>query len=333
MKYEFKFDTRHISKHGGVNKVKQKMGYVDELDMVDDNGYYNRSAYEYIVAQYLIHNNVTYKREQYPFSSEEGLYRSDFTLCPKGSKEIHVEVWGMDSSENYIKTKKKKLELYEKYNIQLISINQNTFVGKSLYRVQEILYSLFSQYVNLEYEKIDKKYLVTPNSLSDQDLFELLMEFSSDGKTLPTTTTLKEKCAYGLYNQVIKRYGNYASFAKHFSVSNHHKRFYWTEQEIEYQLNIVNQNKKDLSRKSFNELNLSGLMTAIDKSKGMIQTRLDYYDNNNVNFIHDKDLKILNNIIMNKGTNIKNHVTLKQQEQAKRILEKYYSKSTLTPIK
>lgn len=55
-----------IQKFGGSHKLKADIEYTKN-EFIDDFGFYNRSHYEYMVAQFLIHNNITYKREQNPF--------------------------------------------------------------------------------------------------------------------------------------------------------------------------------------------------------------------------------------------------------------------------
>jgi hypothetical protein len=113
----------YIDKQGGMYELKRLMQYIDKDDLVDENGFINRSSYEYIVAQYFIHNNITYKREQSPFSKLEGNFRSDFTVYPILSESpVHVEVWGFNEggyAERYKKRKQHKKKLYENYNRKL----------------------------------------------------------------------------------------------------------------------------------------------------------------------------------------------------------------------
>jgi len=80
-----------IRKYGGIEKIRLLMEYNNSNDFIDDNGFKNKSSYEYITAQFLIHNNVFYLREQHPFPSNEKNYRSDFMFIVNG-KQIHCEI-------------------------------------------------------------------------------------------------------------------------------------------------------------------------------------------------------------------------------------------------
>ena len=46
----------------------------------------------------------------------------DFYI-PKG--KIYIEFWGLKDDEAYIKRKEKKIELYKKYNLNLIEIDND----------------------------------------------------------------------------------------------------------------------------------------------------------------------------------------------------------------
>jgi hypothetical protein len=112
--HKLKIDQRHILHAGGVYGIKRKMNYIDEYDLVDDKGFYNKSFLEFCVAQFLIKNNVIYKREKKPFPKKEGQYRCDFVLLLI-DKIVFVEVWGYEDhkydeiSQNYMNNKKIKL--------------------------------------------------------------------------------------------------------------------------------------------------------------------------------------------------------------------------------
>ncbi|MCM2531485.1 hypothetical protein NDK43_02560 [Neobacillus pocheonensis] len=55
--------SNSLKKHGGYWEVREKMNFKAKDALKDDRGYYNRSSYEFIVAQFLIHNYVDYKRD------------------------------------------------------------------------------------------------------------------------------------------------------------------------------------------------------------------------------------------------------------------------------
>ena len=106
-----------IQKHGGIEKIKNDIGYVGN-DLVDESGFRNRSHYEYIVAQFLIHNNIPYKREQHPFPKPYQNLRSDFMFEESNGNVWHLEVWGYRESDvdgkrsqEYCKNKEQKIDL------------------------------------------------------------------------------------------------------------------------------------------------------------------------------------------------------------------------------
>ena len=60
----------------------------------------------------------------------------DFYI-PKG--KVYVEFWGLEDDEAYIKRKEQKIELYKKYNLNLIEIDNNTINKIDDYLPKEIL--------------------------------------------------------------------------------------------------------------------------------------------------------------------------------------------------
>ena len=123
-------NNNKLLQHGGIDKIKDIMGYNDKKDLIDSSGFQNRSVYEFIVSEY-IHNNTDLNilREQHPFDGEYKNLRSDFTF--EFENEIyHIEVWGVlkkDKSSTRAKTYNEKRifkeKLYNENNINLISID------------------------------------------------------------------------------------------------------------------------------------------------------------------------------------------------------------------
>jgi hypothetical protein len=134
---------RNIDFHGGIYEIKRKMEYISANDLVDDNGFENSSILEYKVAQFLIKNGISYKREQHSFPREEGQFRSDFMIVTKDDIVFHVELWGFSEKDGngttrtYNKKKKHKLELYKKYRINLISLEYDSIYRLNLSKLQE----------------------------------------------------------------------------------------------------------------------------------------------------------------------------------------------------
>jgi hypothetical protein len=309
-----------IKKHGGIYEIKRKMNYFDKNDLIDDNNFINKSVYEFIVAQFLIKNEIPYKREQYPF---EGFpYKSDFTFYPINGDEIHVEVWGYRDQgigEEYNVRKIEKKKLYKENNMRLIEINYTVFDNYDHKKIQKYLEKTFSKYFNLKYKDLDYKYFIA-NKLSNEEIFEEIMSISNNNE-LPRINDIK-KYNSSLYIEMLNRFGNYTNFALHFGEEPYEKNNYWNKEKIhEHLLEIVN---SGIQLNQSNIKSVKGLFKAMIRHKGITDTKLEFF-NDNINKLlnlHDGDIKWL--------TKIKNS-TPEQQEQAKLILEKYYSKSILTP--
>ena len=236
LKHNFEIPPTTIQYFGGIEKIKNDIGYIGD-DLVDDSGFRNRSHYEYIVAQFLIHNNIVYKREQHPFPAPYDNLRSDFTFEKVNGEICHLEVWGYKKSDAdgsrskmYCERKSQKLELYSKYNINLISIENDVF-SNSFDGIQLKLKELLSDILKSELKIIDHKFMVHPNKMSDDELFDEIMKISRDSTTLPSETDFSEenKC---LYYEALKRFGNYGKFAKRFGVVTNNKHGYWNEDTI-----------------------------------------------------------------------------------------------------
>jgi hypothetical protein len=330
--HELKINQLQIAKHGGIYEIKRRMKYSDKSGFIDDNGFINSSYYEYVTAQFLIHNTkINYKREQHPFPNDEPDYRSDFTfyLDNEDSTIIHVELWGYGEYEDgfqdkYGKRKIEKIKLYKKYNINLIEIDYKVFYNKSLDTIQKGLSYIFEPYLKLKYKKIDNDFIVNPN-ISDDYLFNELMKFSEDGSKLPKSSNLKGTEGYKLYKEAQRRYGSYQIFAEKFNSETHHRTNYWCKEKIYAKLLSLVNSGEVISGTRLRELKLNSLECAINKFGSMIQTKLDFYSQfiDKINNLHTKEYKFITNVINNQGTNIRNKVTPEQQEQAKQILEKY----------
>ena len=236
LKHNFDVPPSTIQSFGGIEKIKNDIGYTED-DLIDDSGFRNRSHYEYIVAQFLIHNNISYTREQHPFPEPNDNWRSDFTFEKSDGTIYHLEVWGYSSadangkrSQMYCKRKANKLELYKKYGINLISVENDIF-GNTFEIIQIKLSELLSDILEANLKIIDHTFLIHPNKMSDQELFEEIMKIGKGSSTLPKETdfTSDNRC---LFLEALKRFGNYGKFAKHFGVVTNNKRGYWNEDTV-----------------------------------------------------------------------------------------------------
>lgn len=332
--YDLKISSRYTGKHGGIYEIRRKMGYNDENSYMDDKGFFNKSYYEFVTAQYLINNtDIDYKREQHPFPKNEGQFRSDFTFFID-NVPYHIEVWGYPDTDErfrniYNDRKERKIKLYKKYNINMIGIQAQTFLNKTIDNIQESLYNIFEPYMQLKTRKLNNDIFFNPK-MTDEEIFNCLMTYSTDGETLPKVPDLKGTEIYKFYSEAVKRYGSYQIFAEKFGSHVHHRRNYWTLEIIHEKIFNLISNGEYVIRPRLRELNMHSLESAIQNIGSIIEIKLDvYFDNiNNLNFlmnIHSKELKFLENVMNNRGANIMNKVTPDQQEQAKQILDKYYS--------
>ena len=229
MRYDLYIPESIPLRFGGSEQIMRDMG-ITENYLIDDRGFYNRSYYEYILAQYLIHNNIPYEREQYPFPYPNDKLRSDFTFTTKDGIVYHLELWGYTSgyeylesrANEYLKRKEMKKNLYKKYNINLIEVDAQVF-SNTLSAIQNRLSNILSDILNVELKDVDRKYIINPRGLKNDELFESIMKYSEDGITLPDVLFL-QKNDTSLLNEILLRFDNYNNFAKEYGVRTNNKR-------------------------------------------------------------------------------------------------------------
>lgn len=239
-----------IQKHGGIEKIKNDIGYVGN-DLVDESGFRNRSHYEYIVAQFLIHNNIPYKREQHPFPKPYQNLRSDFMFEESNGNIWHLEVWGYRESDvdgkrsqEYCKNKEQKIDLYNRYGINLISIENNVFEN-TFNDIQKKLSSILSPILKVNLKPVPHEFLINPNKLTDDDLFAEIMKLSQDDFTLPSESEFTSDNK-NLFYEALRRFGNYTNFANHYGVVTNNKHKYWNEENVQNRLLSIHEKYKYL---------------------------------------------------------------------------------------
>ncbi len=84
------------------------------------DGHYVRSRAEVIVDDTLYDYGLVHAYEK-KVPIEEELY-TDFYL-PNG--KVYIEFWGMESDPKYLERKKRKIEIYQKYDLKLIELNDS----------------------------------------------------------------------------------------------------------------------------------------------------------------------------------------------------------------
>ncbi len=82
------------------------------------DGHFVRSRAEVIIDDTLYEYGLVHAYEK-KIPVEEEIY-TDFYL-PKG--KVYIEFWGLENDQKYLERKKKKLEIYKKYDLNLIELN------------------------------------------------------------------------------------------------------------------------------------------------------------------------------------------------------------------
>ena len=83
-----------------------------------NDGHYVRSKAEVLICNYLYQNGIAHAYER-KLPVEEEIY-SDFYIS-KG--KVYIEYWGYENNDKYIKRKEVKQDIYKKYNLNLIELN------------------------------------------------------------------------------------------------------------------------------------------------------------------------------------------------------------------
>ncbi|MCF6335761.1 MAG: hypothetical protein L3J12_08475, partial [Spirochaetales bacterium] len=100
------------------------------------DGHYVRSKAEMIIDNWLYMTEIAHAYERKLPIEEPGY--CDFYI-PKG--KVYIEYWGYENDENYLERKKKKIELYNKYNFHLIELDD-----KAVKNLDDVLPRLLRKY-------------------------------------------------------------------------------------------------------------------------------------------------------------------------------------------
>jgi len=333
---ELFIDQRYIDKFGGIDSIKNKIGYQDDSDLIDSNGFKNKSNYEYIVAQFLFKNNISYKRDVSPFPKNKR-YKSDFTLYLE-DKEIHIEVWGYKKdtgnfSDRYNKKKQIKIALYKKYSLPLVSIEGYKLDNITYKHADEYLSECFGELLNLDFYNVENDVYLKITDLTDDELFNEIMVFSDNLVYFPKYETLIDSGKYYLYNEVLKRYNKYHIFARKYNKKTFGRNFSkedFTKEYIFEQFSIILEiYNKGINKHSIcNDLKNYTLYDIATKQYGILYIKLEFFQQyiDESKKLPKTELLWLNNIVNNKRMHIKsNKIKPEHQLLAKQILDKYNS--------
>lgn len=309
-------NAKVIRHYGGITEFKKLLGFTDNL--VDDSGFKNSSRYEFIVAQFLLKNGISYKREKHPFPDSEGKYRSDFTFYTK-NKEIHVEVWGfpLTSTSNrgleYNKVRKIKTQLYKKYGITLIGIECEIFNGTYENIIHDLTNTFKMFLSNDEIETVELEKTIQANKMTDIEILDFLNSLipNKEKDLLPTGTFVRDNYRK-IYTEIRKRHVTYLKFIEKFGCKTNKKsNLKWSKPEVfEMFQECLNKYNKILNYSEMNSIkkhdkNLIGLEGGINKNGGFVNLRLEFYKESGFDiYQYPSELNWVQNVSLNKTIGI-----------------------------
>jgi hypothetical protein len=333
-------NTGKIDKLGGIHGIREQMNIKDPAYLIDDRGWPNKSSYEWTVAQFLIHNNVFYKRDQKPFI--ESGHKSDFTFYPEEGPIIHLELWGYDKTsggkiaKEYSITKQKKIKLYKKYKdeIQLVSLERSMFERASYDQLQAELKRILEPILTIKLNEVKQEIIIPPTMLSDEQLYEEFLKYTNNGEITPLYFDLPNN----LQVAISKRYKNYEVFLKKYNFQPNKES---ANVPIEYLFKAceacINDEGSLLNLKSYLEKNknlFKGYIRKSRKNGGFFNVKLSFFRyciDNEIPILED-DQMFLIGVAQKKITNI----TRQKEEQrlfAINILEKLSVNYQTTPFR
>lgn len=323
-----KIDQRYIDKNGGIYGLKRKLKYFDESDLVDDRMFVNASMLEFIVAQFLIHHNIKYKRDSL-IPNQNKQYRYDFYLL---DYDIYVEVWGYQDvdgliTSEYNNIKKNKIKLYNDNNYKLISVEQSDIEIHNITHSIENLTQIFRRVFEIN-STIPEEIFISNKSISDEEILGKIKEHSV-GDVLPTLHKIKELDLGYLIRIIRKRHGSYYKFASKFGMYISGKEIDQSEIDIHFVnnflLKIFNKHARDINRKDICSRKFgNGIIKWIEENGGMNTAKIKFYNQLicEGRTLPSDCVKFIFNIAFNQGINIKNYVTKEQMCEALYVLEK-----------
>lgn len=299
--------SKAISRHGGISKLKEKMNYCDDGDLVDDRGFLNKSILEYTVAQFLIANKVSYQRDVFPF--DDSRHTCDFVFETADNKKIYAEMWGYDrkgastESINYNKVRNLKQELYSKNNIILISLEYDDMNNKIYKETQEYLKEKFHILQDAELKTFDDVVYLSVNKLSDEEIMKAFMQYSECGSTLPSHEDLLGLGMWKYLREVQRRHRSFTEFAKMFNIERSNKREIWNEDTIfDAFVDLVLSKNEPINKRTLQKHNYYGMQKGLEivyGGKGLTTPKLQFYDkylDDKYLHIHKDDVIVINKI-------------------------------------
>lgn len=283
MTYNLRIGSRYIDSLGGIYEIKRIMNYFDDNDLVDDRMFVNLSMLEFILAQYLIHNNISYRREGAIDKTKSKRCRYDFYLT---DFNLYIEVWGFEEndtklSKNYHKNRKYKESLYEKLNYNLLSIEHDELCIHDLKTTINTLNNKFSNIFNVN-EDIKESSFISCKTISDKDILDKILEVPHENGFLPKLSEV-ENYDLGYLSRIIrKRHKSYYNFSKIMGFKIHSKLMDRSEMNtgivFEVFENILLHSNVDIEKETLKNTELRDQINYwLGKNGGMINVKLDFY--------------------------------------------------------
>ena len=288
-----------LQKHGGYQAIRSRMGYPNDNKFIDLRGDSNKSEFELIVANYLCSQGLKdkYTREQYPFPSCDGKYRSDFSFILENEKIVQCEVWGFSNnmknkgskiSIEYNKTRKIKENLYQKHNISLISLNCDIFLH-TYEKIIKILNEKFKDILGKNIKDINYMNILPECRLTEDEIMKRIMVYSDDKDYIPTREQItNHEKGTTIYTYMVTKFGGLNYFANKYNKKMINNRFfYWNDDKVnERFLLMINKYGKILSRKEIakeKNKDIRGIYTFITtgknrNNKSIYDYRLTFYE-------------------------------------------------------
>lgn len=322
-KTELNITMKHILKHGGIRELKKRFNITHD-EYVDLRGFYNSSSFEYIVANFLISNKISYKREQKPFPGEN--YRSDFTFYLKDGEVIHCELWGYSVGttgrigDYYNSKRKEKERLYIVNNLKFISLELEMFKGNSYEQIQTYLIDAFSTILNVDLKMVEQAIVIPPNKLTDEEIFNEIMKKSNNPDYLPKIKDIR----YSLGEEIRKRYGTYEKFGEVMGKKNLVKN--WSKDRFVsvfmYMLKKYNRILGTRELASTDDYQLIGFYQSVEHRGNWIDEKIKFYRyclEHSIR-IPDKELSIM--ISYSEGKGAYKGIVPKQRKEIQEIVLK-----------
>ena len=202
-------DYKKYYKGGGAGKI-----------CFDKNGEKCKSLEECNIANFFIDNELIFVRQpKYKELIEDSKKVFDWKVLINNQWR-YVEYAGMYSDKPRGGIGRKYKERLED-KIEILRLNGH--LDKCLFIYPEdvktkTLKEIFEPFLVIELKHVENTYNINYRecfSMTDEELLEVLMPYSNNQDVLPSTMIISRKES-GIYHEIIKRYGKYSNFAKHF---------------------------------------------------------------------------------------------------------------------